>query len=80
MKKGKPTPEQLEKDRRKRQVRTYITNNGKKKYSESGKKGRAAPGSGSFTSESARAASLISWEKRRARAEEEARREVEDVS
>jgi general stress protein YciG len=62
MKKLRP----LEDDRRKRQRRTYLKNNGRKGYKEAGRLGGLKT-SGKFNSETARLASLKSWENRRAR-------------
>lgn len=49
------------------QVKTYIKKNGRKKYREAGSKGGGPNSPGSFTSESARQASLKGWAMRRDR-------------
>lgn len=63
---------QLPKDpRRREQVQTFLSKHGREGYRKAGAKGGGANSPGSFTSESGRKATLIGWEKRRARAAEQ---------
>lgn len=56
---------------RKKQAKTMKKRHGKNVYAIMGKKGGGPNSPGSFTSETARAASLKAWEVRRARQQQE---------
>lgn len=61
--------------RRERQAKTYLKKYGRRGYVLMGRKGGGPGSPGSFTSESARKAALVGWEKRRARQAEQLKQE-----